>query len=371
MRYKITAFLCAFFLICGSGVINAAAAESLGVSVKMGSSGKKADITLEQVSTQVYGVQLTLQTGLKASAFTFTSDVKDAYTVVKDGDASGEVIVYLDAKRVLNKSGKITLGSLSADKKFTIGRSADLILVDRSLVGTEYEKVPVTVTDKETINSGSSSGSSSGDRNDNTNTVIKPSPSPAPVNTADKFTDISDHWAKSAVAFVTAQGLFQGTSETEFMPDSEMTRAMFVTVLQRFGTAVNAKWKLQSSNSLSFADVPAGEWYTDAVAWASGTGVVNGIGDGMFAPNDAVTREQMAVMIVRFASLCGVELPAVTEPAEFTDAAQIQDWAADAVVKAQKAGIIQGRPEGNFDPQATATRAEVAAIMQRLVENTK
>ncbi len=369
MKIKFTALLCALFLLCGSGLMTAAAEDNLKISVETSNAGKNADITIEGVAAPTYGAQLTLKTDLKASELTFTSAKSGAYSVVKDGADSGTVTLYLDATQLLNSGDKLALGKLQANQKLSISSTAELILVDRSLIGTEYQNVAVSVTEKKTS---SGSGGGSNNRGDNSGTVITPSASPSPTpSAAEKFTDIETHWAKDAVSFVAKQGLFQGMSDTEFMPDENMTRAMFVTVLQRFGTAVDAKWALQSDTGMNFTDVSDSDWYADAVTWASGTGVVNGMEDGTFAPNNAITREQMAVMIVRFANLCGVELPTSVEPYNFTDAAQIQPWATDAVALAQQAGIIQGRPEGNFDPQATATRAEVATIMQRLVEKTK
>lgn len=370
MSHRITAFLCTLFLICGSGMA-AAAEESPKVSAEVDSTGKSAEITVEGISAPIYGIQLAIQSKQRASALTLSSPVSEAYAVVKDGGSNGTVVLYVDAKQPLNSNGKILVGSLKGTGELSLGNSADLILVDRDLVGTEYSNVSVSISTKKDNGNGGGSGGGSNKKTENHATVVTPSASSEPSVSAEQFTDVAEHWAKDAISFVTAQGLFQGMSETEFMPDEKMTRAMFVTVLQRFGEADSTKWSLQSAEGVSFTDVSADMWYSSAVAWASGAGVVDGIGDGMFAPDAAVTREQLAVMIVRFTTLCRVELPQTAEPYAFTDAAEIQGWAADAVTKAQQAGIIQGRPEGSFDPKATATRAEVAAILQRMLNITK
>ena len=371
MNHRITAVLCTLFLLFGSGLMTAAAADNPKIAVELSSTGKSANITVEGISTPTYSAQITFQTGCKAGELTFTAEKTNAYTVIKDA-ADSAVTLYLDATQLLNGDEKLILGTLKANQKLSIGKTADLILVNRSLEGTTYSDVPITISE-EKDEGGNGGGGNSGSNKPNTkpNSSSGITTAPSSSSAANKFTDIETHWAKPAITFVAEKGLFQGMSENEFAPNANMTRAMFVTVLQRFGTAVDTKWTLQSKAGMSFSDVSGSDWYANAVAWASGAGVVNGMEDGTFAPNAAITREQMAVMIVRFADLCGVNLPQTSEAATFTDAAQIQSWATDAVVKAQRAGLIQGHPDGNFAPQTTATRAEVATIMQRLVEKTK
>ncbi len=177
------------------------------------------------------------------------------------------------------------------------------------------------------------------------------------------FTDITNHWAKDAISFVVACGLFSGTSNTTFSPDIAMTRGMFVTALGRLANADVSEYKTSS-----FSDVTAEAYYMGYVEWASKNGIVNGIGDGKFAPDQSITREQMAVIMANYAKVIGFDLPKVYAENTFADGANISTWAKDAVKAMQIAGVINGKDGNRFDPQGTATRAEVSAVLKRFVE---
>jgi len=179
------------------------------------------------------------------------------------------------------------------------------------------------------------------------------------------FLDINiTDWFHNAVLTVVSQGLFQGVSDTNFAPNAAMNRAMFATVLSRLA---GANLDNSASNGPSFDDVSQSGWYFAAVEWATELGVVQGIGGNNFAPNASITREQIAVMLYRYVSMMDIELQ-VSEGTVFIDQASVSDWAVDAVRAIQAAGIVTGRPDGSFDPQATATRAEVATIFARFLD---
>lgn len=175
------------------------------------------------------------------------------------------------------------------------------------------------------------------------------------------FTDVTqDQWFHAAVAFVYEKGYFSGTSETTFEPNTSMNRAMVATVLHR----------VAGSESVDaqevFADVPTGQWYSQGIAWASARGIVNGMGGGLYAPNTAVTREQLVTMLYRFEKdYRQVAVPTSGSLSGFPDGTQVSSWAKDAMGWAVGAGLIQGRNTGYLDPAGTATRAEVATILQR------
>ena len=169
------------------------------------------------------------------------------------------------------------------------------------------------------------------------------------------YTDVAaDAWYADAVAYVSAQGLMIGTSSGAFSPDTTMSRAMLVTVLYRLS---GSPW----SQAGSFTDVAADAWYADAVAWASEQGVVNGTSATTFSPDDSVTREQMAALLYRYAG--------ATETAgdlsAYTDAGSISAYAVDAMGWCVQNGILNGTDSGKLSPAASATRAEVAAVLQR------
>ena len=180
-----------------------------------------------------------------------------------------------------------------------------------------------------------------------------------------KLSDIApNQWHYGAVSAMVDRGFMNGVSDTTFAPNKAMTRAMLVTVLWRYsGSPEGAK--------NSFADVPEGQWYTQAVAWAADLGIVNGVGDNRFNPNGMITREQLVCMIYRFAALNGLNTEARMELSGFSDAGKVSGYAKDAVQWAVAEGLLNGVKEGGaltLNPQGQATRAQVCAILQRYLE---
>ena len=116
-----------------------------------------------------------------------------------------------------------------------------------------------------------------------------------------------------------------------------------------------------------FPDVPDGKYYSDAVAWAAGNGIASGTEDGLFRPEDAVTREQLAAILYLYADFAEIGLPEIVNYARFTDNSEISGWAMEAVVSLVRAGVICGRSDGAFDPAGAATRAEFAAVLTRFL----
>jgi len=181
------------------------------------------------------------------------------------------------------------------------------------------------------------------------------------TNTA--FTDIAGHWAKDDIEFVISRGLFSGTSTTTFSPNTSMTRGMFVTSLGRLANADVSSYK-----ESSFTDVKSDAYYMGYIEWASKNSIVNGTGNGKFAPDQPITREQMAVIIQNYAKVIGFTLPKVHGENTFVDSAKINAYAKDSVKQMQMAGVISGKNGNIFDPQGTATRAEVSAVQRRFFE---
>jgi len=183
---------------------------------------------------------------------------------------------------------------------------------------------------------------------------------PAWVN---PFEDVrSSDWFYSDVQFVHERGLMIGTSLSPrlFSPHMTTTRGMFVTLLYRMAGTPSV-----SGLSNPFSDVAQGKWYADAAIWAAANGIVSS--GETFGAMEALTREHMAVMMAHFISHMGYVLPS-GEATAFADQDAISTWAQEAIYFMQTAGIIQGRPGNVFDPQGTATRAEVAAIIHRFLE---
>lgn len=179
------------------------------------------------------------------------------------------------------------------------------------------------------------------------------------------FTDIDNHWGKDSIQFAAVRELFLGTTPTTFSPDITMTRAMLVTVLYRLE-------KEPAAAGGSFGDVKAGSYYEKAVVWASANGIVNGVTPDKFEPDRAITRQELVTMISRYADHIGAMLsgtPAVPISA-YSDYDQISDYAKTAMEWAYNGGLIQGRSDSVLAPTGTATRAEVATILQRFIEKT-
>jgi uncharacterized membrane protein len=182
------------------------------------------------------------------------------------------------------------------------------------------------------------------------------------VNQPSQFFDVSpNEWYASYVNTVVSEGLFLGTGNGQFSPNLNMSRAMFTQVV------ANLEGVNLSRYNANFLDVSPNDWFFSAVGWASSVGFVSGVGGGNFAPNAAITREQIAVMLYRYAEIRNIDLPKGSSNS-FADQHSISTWAVDAVDAIQAAGIITGRPNNMFAPQATATRAEVAAIFSRFLE---
>lgn len=180
------------------------------------------------------------------------------------------------------------------------------------------------------------------------------------------FTDLSGHWAAEAITYVYGNGLMNGTSDTTFAPDEYLNRAMLATILYRLSGEPAA-----TGEGKTFMDVAPDTWYTSAVAWVSANGIVSGVGDGKFAPTQAITREELATMLYRYAKYSKLDTSAKGDLSKFADGDQIAAWASDAMAWAVGAGLISGKTANVIDPTGTATRAEVATILMRFTELTK
>ena len=176
------------------------------------------------------------------------------------------------------------------------------------------------------------------------------------------FTDVrTNNWFAGAVEYVVNNGLFSGVSDTSFAPNDPVTRGMLVTVLWRAAGE-------PSASASAFADVPADAWYAKAVAWANANGIVQGYDASTFAPDDRITREQLAAIFQRYAGFKGMETSGRGDLSQFGDTGALSGWAQEGVSWAVGAGLISGKGDGVLDPQGATTRAEAAAILQRFLE---
>ena len=176
------------------------------------------------------------------------------------------------------------------------------------------------------------------------------------------FTDVrTGDWWYPNVLYVYEKGLMTGTSQTTFSPQATTTRGMIVTILHRLAGSPGA-------GGAPFTDVAAGQYYAVPIAWAASTGIVNGYDAAHFGPNDPITREQMAAILYRYAGRMGYDTTAQGDPSQFRDSGRIHAYAWTPLAWANGRGLINGKGDGVLDPTGQATRAEVAAILQRFCE---
>ena len=177
------------------------------------------------------------------------------------------------------------------------------------------------------------------------------------------FTDVpAGYWAEDAIQFVVKEGLFEGTSATTFAPKDAMTRGMFVTVLGRLA-GVKDDYKVTDQ----FTDVKADAYFAPYVAWAVDAGIAKGVSDTAFNPYKPISRQEMAVLLYRFCQAQNIELDKTTAAVDFTDKAEISAYALEAVNAIAAADLMEGNADHSFEPQANALRAQVAAVLMRLV----
>ena len=175
------------------------------------------------------------------------------------------------------------------------------------------------------------------------------------------FTDVTNHWAYSAIKRVYTRGWMVGMDEKTFAPDQQLSRAMLAVILYAMAGEPAV------TGESPFTDVPAGCWYTDAIVWAAQNGIVCGFGDGTFRPNEAVTRAQAAVMLYGYAAFTGADVTARADLSAYSDAGQIPSWAMDAMQWANARRLIVGRDSSHLAPNGGTTRAEMAAILSAYI----
>ena len=151
-----------------------------------------------------------------------------------------------------------------------------------------------------------------------------------------------------------------GVSANEFAPEATTTRAMIVSMLARLEG-------VESAESAGFADVAADDWYATAVNWAAASGITSGTGDGNFSPNTAITREQLAAILMNYAQYKGQDVSARATLDTYNDATAISSWANDVMSWAVAEGLLTGVTNDQLQPQGNATRAQVAAILERFL----
>ena len=292
------------------------------------------------------------------------------YTVKATSGEHGKITPSGEIKVI---EGKQLLFVFTPDSGYTV----DDVKVDGKSIGAlieyTYESInadsSIEVSFKKVAASGASSGGSSsgGSSSGKADEEITEKPAdetakePDSTEWVNPFSDVdTDDWYYEYVKYINEKNLMKGISETEFAPNNTVTRAMFVTVLYRME-------KEPAGAKAAFADVAEGAYYEKAVGWAVKNGIVNGVSKTEFAPDNTITREQMAAIIFRYMNFKGLDM-SVSENmdgASYEDFENISDYAKDAFRYACSKGIISGTSGSTLAPGESATRAQMAAIFQR------
>ena len=194
-------------------------------------------------------------------------------------------------------------------------------------------------------------------------TFAEVSETPETPDQVGSFVDVTtDDWFADAVQYMLDNGMMNGVTDTTFAPSSTTTRGMIVTILYRLEGEPDTA-------ASSFTDVAANMYYADAVAWAQANSIVTGITETTFAPDQAITREQMAAILYRYAQYKGYDVTASNDLSSYTDASQISAYATTAMQWANAEGLITGNTDTTINPTGNATRAELATILMRFCEN--
>ena len=324
-------------------LVPASAQDALGVSPWVQVSGGTAvsqTVSLRGVAGSRNAAQVTLVLDQVPQRFQFDSSLSGSGVYTTYTLAGNSITLYVTSKNALNRGDTISLGTLTAAQGFTVVSASGLKLLDLDPGGTtqaSFDSVSVVEA---------------------ANTPNTPSPSgPLP------FKDVKEgEWYYDAVSYVYRNGLMGGTGEDKFDLFTTTNRGMIVTILHRYDGS-------PAAGASRFPDVKPGKYYSDGVSWAASCGVVNGYSDGRFAPDDTITREQMAAILYRYAQYKGFDVSGRADLSAYRDAGRISPYARDAMAWANYVGLINGVGDNMLKPGGSATRAEAAAILMRFCKN--
>ena len=291
--------------------------------------------------------------------FTVTATVKNAKDGAKVAFTTNDdekYAVIFGTPTEINSKGETKATYVANDK-------AGSVTITATYTDTEGNEksasVKVTVKKASTTTAGNDGTTSGGGPGiiapGNTGAVTTPNTN---TNYKPDFQDLdSVEWARTAINGLAMRGMINGRDQYTFDPNANITRAEYCQILMGAINALNAK------GESTFADVPSTAWYYNAVSVASQLGIVSGYGDGNFGPNDLITRQDMALMTYKTAKIMNKSLEPVNAEITFEDSHEISDYAFEAVMTLQKAGIINGMTDTTFEPHSNATRAQSAKVI--------
>lgn len=292
------------------------------------------------------------------------SSVRDAFVTALDRDEIGYTEQSNGYFPTIGGWSEFERGEKSGWMYLVNGSMPSVAAQDYELTGNAT--VVWFYTDDYSNDYGSESWDDDSSSSGTTTTPTTPTMPANPVpDKAMSFTDVkSNDWYYSSVRYAYDNGLFSGVSHDSFGPGDSMDRSMLATVLY----SLDGK---PAAGKSGFADVADGAWYADAVAWAAEHGIVSGVGGGAFTPGGTITREQLAVMLYRYAQYKGYDVSKTADLSGYADQDKLSDWAAQAVQWACGSGLMNGRSAAQLAPEGTLTRAEAATMLKAFCENVK
>lgn len=292
------------------------------------------------------------------------SSVRDAFVTALDRDKIGYTEQSNGYFPTIGGWSEFERGEKSGWMYLVNGSMPSVAAQDYELTGNAT--VVWFYTDDYSNDYGSESWDDDSSSSGTTTTPTTPTTPANPVpDKAMSFTDVkSNDWYYSSVRYAYDNGLFSGVSHDSFGPGDSMDRSMLATVLY----SLDGK---PAAGKNGFADVADGAWYADAVAWAAEHGIVSGVGGGAFTPGGTITREQLAVMLYRYAQYKGYDVSKTADLSGYADQDKLSDWAAQAVQWACGSGLMAGRSAAQLAPEGTLTRAEAATMLKAFCENVK
>lgn len=292
------------------------------------------------------------------------SSVRDAFVTALDRDKIGYTEQSNGYFPTIGGWSEFNRGEKSGWMYLVNGSMPSVAAQDYELTGNAT--VVWFYTDDYSSDYGSESWDDDSSSSGTTTTPTTPTTPANPVpDKAMSFTDVkSNDWYYSSVRYAYDNGLFSGVSHDSFGPGDSMDRSMLATVLY----SLDGK---PAAGKSGFADVADGAWYADAVAWAAEHGIVSGVGGGAFTPGGTITREQLAVMLYRYAQYKGYDVSKTADLSGYADQDKLSDWAAQAVQWACGSGLMAGRSAAQLAPDGTLTRAEAATMLKAFCENVK
>ena len=361
--------------------------------VTLGAAALAADIEVESTATQVK-IPLALALSQSIAGAEFTIDLSEGLTSLKFEKAPGIGAATLTP--VIEKNGLFYCGFFGNDNNYTptggqldigylvldyaggaqtvtIRETRIVRLIDKDNTESNVQGIPTVINITQSTGTpgtggntgpggGGPGGGSSGGAVSPPIVIIEEGDTP--LGDSMPFVDVTqDDWFCNAVKYVFDNSLMNGTSATTFAPNANLTRAMLVTILYRY------EGEPAVTGGTVFDDVLSGQWYSNAIAWASAGGIVTGYGDGRFGTNDNITREQLATILMRYADWKSLDTSKSADLAAFTDTSDISVWALAAMKWANAEGLIGGRTATTLAPSGNASRAEAATILMRFIEN--